>query len=174
MNIDKDNKYKLYINKKNKDIKLNIYEIKKILSDNDSNNDSFIEKYFNILSLYIIKNNTKIFDIKYYISEIYYSLITLYQNENLINSNNIKRKIKNLLDEIKSTYFLENKDSLKEVVIINDKELKNTTVHQEIKVFHMLGEEDDINEEYNENCFEDYDEIEQSLLKNPSKFDKNY
>ena len=174
MNIDKDNKYKLYINKKNKDIKLNIYEIKKILSDNDSNNDSFIEKYFNILSLYIIKNNTKIFDIKYYISEIYYSLITLYQNENLINSNNIKRKIKNLLDEIKSTYFLENKDSLKEVVIINDKELKNTTVHEEIKVFHMLGEEDDINEEYNENCFEDYDEIEQSLLKNPSKFDKNY
>jgi hypothetical protein len=97
---DKENKFKLYINKNSNNIKLNINDINKILSENNWNNTSFAENYFKILYSFILKNekikeNSNLSDIKTYLSQIYHSLKCLNDNPDLIGNNrNVKRQRK--------------------------------------------------------------------------------
>ena len=173
---DKNNKFKLYINKKSKDKQLNIYEINKILSENNCNNN-FIENYLNILKLFIKENknnNIIISDIKSNFSQIYYSLISLYEIEDLIDSS-LKRKIKSFLDEMNKypKLFDDNKDMLKEVIIINDKEKKNEIIYKTIDNIDDNCEKDDVNEEYEEYETELFDEIEHSFLNKISNANSN-
>ena len=93
-------------------------------------------------------------DIKIYYSEIYYSLDNLFENQNLIKNQNLKRKIKLILDDMKkSDLLIGNKDILKEVMIINEEKLKNDIIYEEIEKINIVIE-DDKNE-----SFEDEDDF---------------
>ncbi len=162
--------------------KINIYNIKTILSENKSNKEIFLEKYINSLSLFI-KENKKIednikSDIKNYFSQIFYSLKTLLENNEYIKNNiNINQKISLLLTNMKNSGLLnENKEELKEVMIVYDNNLKNDIIYEEIEKFNILIE-DETNEYFEEDDGDDYgyNEIENSLLekieeKNLKKF----
>ena len=179
---DKENKFKLYIDKNSNNIKLNIIDINKILSENNSNNTTFVENYFKILYSFILENakikeNSNLSDIKTYLSQIYHSLKCLNDIPDLIGNNkNVKRQIQLILDELKSKYLLseKDKDSLKKVTIVNDKNIKNKIIVQQI----IKSQQVEIDEELEESSeksedYEYYEDIEQNLLKDKLK-DKNY
>ena len=168
-----DNKFKLYKNKSGIDKKLNIYNIKNIISEDKNDNGRFLEKYINSLSLFI-KENKKLktkenikSDIINYFSQIFYSLKSLFENSDYIkNNNNINRKISFLLDEMKSSGLLtDKKEVFKEVMIVYDEKLKNDIIYEEMEKFN-ISIEDEKNESYEEDDYDDdYDEIESSLLQ---------
>jgi len=181
---DKENKFKLYIDKNSSNIKLNLNDINKILFENNCKNNSFVENYFKIFLSFIFENekmkeNNNLSDIKINVSQIYHSLKSLNDNLDLIGNNkNIKRQIKLILDELKSKYLLSDKDksSLKEVIIINEKNLQNNIIIQQI----TKSEQIQIDEELEENSDnydsenEYYEDIEQNLLKDKLKDEKYY
>ena len=70
------------------------------------------------------------------------------------------------------SYINENKEFLKEVKIINDKELNYKIIYEKYGEINLNVEEDEKIEEFEENeeSYEDYDAIEESLLKKPSKY----
>jgi hypothetical protein len=178
---DKENKFKLYIDKNSNNLKLNLNDINKILSENKCSNTSFIENYFKILYSFILENekikkNSNLSDIKTYLSQIYHSLKSLNDNPDLIGkTKNIKRQIQLILDELKSKYLFsdKDKDSLKEVMVVNDKNLQNTVIvqqvikSQQVEMDEELEESGEISEDY-----EYYEDIEQNLLKELIK--RNY
>ena len=179
---DKENKFKLYINKNSNNIKLNINDINKILSENNWNNTSFAENYFKILYSFILKNekikeNSNLSDIKTYLSQIYHSLKCLNDNPDLIGNNrNVKRQIQLILDELKLKYLLsdKDKDSLKEVIVVNDKNLQNNIIVQQIIKIPQVEMDEELEESYeNSEDYEYYEDIEQNLLKDKLK-GKNY
>jgi hypothetical protein len=179
---DKENKFKLYINKNSNNIKLNINDINKILSENNWNNTSFAENYFKILYSFILKNekikeNSNLSDIKTYLSQIYHSLKCLNDNPDLIGNNrNVKRQIQLILDELKLKYLLsdKDKDSLKEVIVVNDKNLHNNIIVQQIIKIPQVEMDEELEESYeNSEDYEYYEDIEQNLLKDKLK-GKNY
>ena len=102
-------------------------------------------------------------DIKIYYSEIYYSLDNLFENQNLIKNQNLKRKIKLILDDMKkSDLLIGNKDILKEVMIINEEKLKNDIIYEEIEKINIVIE-DDKNESFEDEDDFYFDDIENSL-----------
>ena len=168
-------KYKLYIYKNSSNRKLNISIINDMLSKNKNEENSNIDIYLTILYKYIkiIKKNldeNNLENIKIYLSEIYNSLITLDENMYL----KFKIKVKLIINEIENSFLLINDETLfKKVYIINDIDLKNN-ISYNIYEIRLDFNKEEINEEYEEESFEDYDGIEESLLKNLSKSDKYY
>ena len=179
---DKNNKSsKLFIDKNKSDIQLNIFEIKQYLEKTDNYNKyNFIDKYLSILSSFIKnKKNNKdedkesLSEIKIYFSEIYHSLETLFP----IVESKIKNKIKFALDEMGGAPILINKEkeSLKEVTLINDENISKkftyiTIGELDLSYFKNIKEEDyeeDISggDDYSD----DYDEIEDNIMKNKRK-----
>ena len=179
---DKNNESsKLFIDKNKSDIQLNIYEIKQYLAKQDNfNKYNFIDKYLSILSSFLnnIKNNKDenketLSEIKIYISEIYHSLQTLFP----LVETKIKNKIKFTLDEINGSSLLinKNKDTFKELAIINDEKISPNLTYiilGEVNLSYFKnidGEDYDGNNSENDDYSEDYDEIEDNLMKNKGK-----
>ena len=124
-----------------------------------------------------IKENSNLSDIKTYLSQIYHSLKCLNDNPDLIGNNrNVKRQIQLILDELKLKYLLsdKDKDSLKEVIVVNDKNLQNNIIVQQIIKIPQVEMDEELEESYeNSEDYEYYEDIEQNLLKDKLK-GKNY
>ena len=175
LEVENKDKYKLYIYININNRKLNISNINDILSKDKNEENSILDIYLSTLYKYIkiIKNNLEennLENIKIYLSEIYNSLITLDENMYL----KFKKKVKLIMNEIANSFLLIKDETLfKKVVVINDINLKNN-ISYSIYEIKLSFNKEEINEEYEEENFEDYDEIEESLLKHPSKSDKYY
>ena len=179
---NKENNIKLYINENSPDIKLNIYEIQRIAhkSDNKNNNFNFINEYLTLISSFIKniqknKSKGKCEDImNNYFSQIFYSL------ETFSSVGKIKAKIEYILNEMKNASFLLNKDKnqFKEVYIIFDENIKKEIFY--FKIVNLcinLNEDEDEDDDQlpysDENDSQDYDEIEDTILKK-KKIKKDY
>ena len=183
---DKNEKSKLFIDKNKNDIELNTFEIKQYLAkQKDFNKYNFIDKYLSALSAFIknMKNykdeNKEILsEIKKYFSEIYYSL----EDSHALVETKIKNKIKFALDEMKnsSDLLINNKEMFKEVILMNDENIsKNVTYILIGEVYlsyfkNIEGEDYDENNSEDDYYSDDYDEIEDNIMKNKNKGKEYY
>ena len=173
---DNNNKniHKLYVDKNKSDINLNIFILNKI-SIKTNDNDNFIDNYLSVLSLFINnieKNNEKndwiLLEMKMYFTEIFYSL-----NSFSVEDKN-KIKIKLTLNQMKNVPFLlyDNKELLKEVIIINDENIEKNITFIYFNELNIERKEEK-NYSNSEDYSDDYDEIEDSLIKKKNN-KKNY
>ena len=149
-----------------------ISNLNKISESSNYVDDNFIDNYLSVLSKFIKniekqKENNNLSEIKIYLSEIFYSL------ENFFVEEEYSIKIRLILEQMKKFPFLlyDNKDLLKEVIIINEENKE-----KEIK----YNFNDVIIERYVENYYsnsdeyiDDYNEIEDYLISKKDK-KKNY
>ena len=164
-NTNKSN-YKLYIDKNKSDIKLNIFNLNEI-SKKENYDDNFIDDYLSVLSKFINNietkkenNNLMFSEMKIYFSEIFYSI------NSLLVEDKIQIKIKLTLKQMKNVPFLlyDNKESLKEVIIINDEKIKKEIIYIKFNELNIEGEEKN-DYSNSEDYSDDYDDIEESLIK---------
>ena len=175
-NFDQNsNKIKLYST--NENMILNIFEIKKILDQNyNSNKNEFINIYFDILMSFIddLLTNKNYDDIiNNYLSEIFYSLQSLLNCDEIINdkiNHKYKAKINSVLEKIK-LIKLSDKQKLYEVKIVFDKNLCKKCDCLKYKKINIVKKEnkDEFNEEYEGDedgydDYDDYDDIEDNLM----------
>jgi len=105
---------------------------------------------------------------KIYLTEIFYSL-----NSFSVEDKN-KIKIKLTLNQMKNVPFLlyDNKELLKEVIIINDENIEKNITYIFFNELNIERKEEK-NYSNNEDYSDDYDEIEDSLIKKKNN-KKNY
>ena len=160
LKVQNKNICKLYIYKNSIDKKINICNINEILNKDKGRENSNLDMFLNMLCKFIKQigkniDKTIIENIKIYLSEIYYSLITF---DEIIDSK-FKTKVKTINNEIVNSHLLINDKALfKEVIIVNDQNIRIEIVHKKFELIHQFMD-DEINEEdeENEESFEDYD-----------------